>query len=548
MINNLDVKAIKYKFLSLLKETELLINENRIKTSPPIQSLFPRVDYYKEFSTEEIQRVNKDLPSLIDEIDSVITPTNEKVNVYINKVAEYITLLYDEKLIQTIYSPFVFDNWLDTVSRTESTQTDHSPIFYANIIIDSLRDNESVPAYNELSPHFIKILKHSKNNFEDDIKTMLSFYKEGKIKRNTYAANIFDAIIGLFAFMFLDGKAKIAPYYGLFGYILLDNGLKQDALVFFQKSIEMEKDYYTGYVGLADTYRYMDEHEKAIKQYSKAISIVDKYKQSEETPHFLDTYNTETSYYTDCFYSLSLCYANLNQFEKSISYIERAIEEKDTSHIGHKIDKFESLASAKEYILNLYSKYEKNDNIDESDFSKLGSDPRIHETFIALYNRENKNWETLSTKSLKILKNINFMENCYNIIEPDDYSPLTLQYFKIIEIELYDKILKKIEVWLLNKSTLTLNLRSDIYSNNKFKKVTLASYLYVFSESDVKDFLKEIYPNYYNFLSGSLLSIIDKLLKVRNGTAHRSLTTKQKHEEIKKIIIDNKIFDKFCEL
>ena len=159
-----------------------------------------------------------------------------------------------------------------------------------------------------------------------------------------------------------------------------------------------------------------------------------------------------------------------------------------------------------------------------------------------------KNWETLSTTSLIILKNINFFETFFNVTEPDDYSPLTSQYFKIMEIELYDKILKKIEVWLLNKSISTLNLRSDIYYNNKFKKVTLASYSYIFSEPSIKDFLIDIYPHYYDFLSSNLIRIIDKLLIVRNGTAHRSLTTKQKHQEIKGIIVDNKIFDKLCEL
>ena len=50
-----------------------------------------------------------------------------------------------------------------------------------------------------------------------------------------------------------------------------------------------------------------------------------------------------------------------------------------------------------------------------------------------------------------------------------------------------------------------------------------------------------MYPNYYDFLSHNLIDIINEIIVIRNGSAHRSLTPKEKHLKIKSIIIDNKI-------
>jgi len=170
MIENLDIKTNKYKALSLLKETTLIINRNIIKTQTPIQSLFPEINNDKNLSVEVLKHLRSEMYAYIDKTDSILTPTNEHVNIYFDKVAEYIASSYYKKLNHTIYSPLVFSNWMWGVYNEKGV---------------------SLKTSIELSPHFIEIFKTEKNNFIVDIENILNFYKEGKIKRKTFASYVF---------------------------------------------------------------------------------------------------------------------------------------------------------------------------------------------------------------------------------------------------------------------------------------------------------------------------------------------------------------------
>jgi len=524
---NKDINLLKEKYnaLSLLTQFFLIINRDKSKLlfEPPIVFLAAAGDTNNPNLIKNLFRQLLNTPFYSD---NLFTPTNETPEKYVNNVINYYNLTLKEKIDKSIYSEYVFTRWLIDV--------------YSENGID-------MPTDLILSENFQYVLGKKNLNVITDIITALEIYKAGKINRNIFKAHFLDPVMGLLVYIFNE-NSKCAPSYCLIGNMLLENGLKKEALSFFEKAIIIEEDYVTGYIGIADLQRYSNNYEKAIDFYLKAISLLDKFKREDKTSYFLEVCDLK-SQYTECYYSLSICFSNLKQFDNAIKYIDNALESDDSTFIGHKIDKYESLGSVKEYVLALLEKSKE----DEFDYTKSIELPtNIKEIFNSLYENNYlsvyyKNWNRLTEDSRKILKNINFLETVCNSVELNEYSLLTTQYFKIIEIELYNRILKKLEAWLVQESKYSLQLRSDIYSNKKFKKVSLASYRYIFSDSAVLYFLEGEYPNYLKFLSMELLNIFDEILEVHNGAKHRSLTNKEKHLLIKSRIIDNKILDVLCE-
>lgn len=531
MAINYDLLNTKYKALSLLKKISLLEKINGLSLKIHPTTITGAVENDRQHPPQVIRGLFNELTKMDFYSDNLFTPTNELPQRYIEGVVNYLSYGNNKKLNHAMYSTLIFSRWLFDVYNENGFPMSSKPF---------------------LSDYYFDLLKTKQINLINDAEKALNYFITDSIKRNTFKIHFLDAIMALLLPVFIDdGHAESA--YCLIGNMLLDNGYKNEAIKLFSTSTQIEDDYYTGYIGLADAYRYKNEYQNAIVNYNTALSIVYKYRNKNIKPYFLTDIKDELSLSVDCHYGISICQANLNNFDLSLHHINEALRLDSGSYFGYKTDKFESLDNVRSFIHELFAQYKKTSDV-ELDFSTSAKlDPKISEVFSTLYQNnyfgsQHESWKNLSPDSLKILKNIFFFETIFANIETDDYSPITSQYFKIIEIELFNRILKKLELWIKTHSIDNLSFSNSIFSNKTFNKVTLGSYRFIFSELAVKDFLKQIYNDYYNFLTSDLIRILEKIIELRNGANHRSLTSKAKHSAIKEIIIKEGLFDILCKL
>jgi len=387
----------------------------------------------------------------------------------------------------------------------------------------------------------------------EDANRAINLFKNKNIIKNSFPQHFLLGAIHLVLSAILEkeiGLNSIEGSYGWIGHILLENADLENAEYFLKRSVQVNSEYNSGYNGLADVYRHMRKYSESILQSKKELFITDKYKDSKDKPIYFKTVEDYNSLYADCYYNIAVCSAYIYDYKTAFYYIDKAIG-LNSDYFGQKLDHFNDLKDVKDYITNLYNDFKKDIIIDSSNISM--SNPAVREIITTLFKdnsliKECSYYTFLTEKSQIVLENTFAMEIIKDGFNQKDYSHFTNHYIKVLEIELFYKIIKKLESWIIQNDIKDIDLRYDIYGDKEFKRAPLGSYRFILSERKIKECLQANFENNYIFVCSEIPDMIEKLREIRNGGAHLNLTDHEKYIKIKNILFEQGFLEKISKL
>ncbi len=497
LLSKLNQKYLAYSQVKLLT---LLLEKDKIKLqqdlSKYLQNIKNDLEYQDGQFSSDFQTINQHFSSF----QYKFTPSNEDIPTYLKKVNENTEQTFLVQINHTIYSKIVFGLWIKDIFRVNDRQD--------NLI-------------QHLNYEYFRLLNSFEVDLLVDVDRALSLYQSDKILTNSYRFHYLYPIANLLISAIYKPLSKFEVYYALLGNILLENFEKESAIYFFNQTIKINPNYHSGYIGLSDIYKDASDHELSIAYSLKALKILDKYKKYKTKPWFLSVLTDYNSYYAECYYNIAFCYAKQNKFSDATRYIGKAMELKTKFH-GYRLDKFSDFNSVNDFIQALHKEFLEKEEVK----SKLGALENLSfkDILQTTYNEESIQQlpfiNLLTNTSKEKMKTIHFTEAFYADIDSKNYTPLISEYFGILENELRDKLLKKIEAWISQNSVNILTFSRELFKEGRFNIVMLSSYKDILYEENVMGYISNYLSDKKDFLYNTLLPKIDVIKNIRNDAAH----------------------------
>ena len=109
--------------------------------------------------------------------------------------------------------------------------------------------------------------------------------------------------------------------------------------------------------------------------------------------------------------------------------------------------------------------------------------------------------------------------------------------------------MKKIEVWCNTNKIMEIDLGEKIYKRRRFSnEISLGDYQFILNNPTIKKMLTEMFPSQSKYLFSTLLTSIEDVRRIRNGSLHRSLTDQEKLQKIHEILFDSGVIENISRL
>jgi tetratricopeptide (TPR) repeat protein len=379
----------------------------------------------------------------------------------------------------------------------------------------------------ELHLKFKKILNRKNEN-------MLDFLTLGKVYKNQHGYyNIMDSVT-------LQALGVHLCYINCY----------EDAKFFLMQSIIIERKNHHSYQWLGDCFRFQNKFDIALLHYKKAISI--KEAQYDLPGIDVDNYDSDIGEY---YYCLGMAYTGLNNYTKAIEYFIKAKTLKDNAFFGYIHEGFSGWDDIIEKIRSIQNDFEKKINPTQNDYDDAIEKIETITGIIDYGKSANYIAEIISNLTFFSLLNENsrsFLksaETLYHSYPEDlDYSPVMLQYCKIIESELLNKFVNRLKKWAKSNNQ-QIQTGPDISKDiNKFERIFLGNYIHILKNDIVKRFIDEQYPELKDYLKNKLPAIIKEIATYRNSSAHTNQSTKQKVTHVRNIILERGLLENIAKL
>ncbi|NLT50349.1 MAG: tetratricopeptide repeat protein [Ignavibacteria bacterium] len=318
------------------------------------------------------------------------------------------------------------------------------------------------------------------------------------------------------------------------------------AKIFYITATIIDNKYFLAYEYLADCYADNSQYEYALLNYEKALSLINVYKNN--NPH-ANELNPSTAIY----YGLAKCYEMLIDYDNARKYYSYALTQEDGNFFGFiyfdSISINESLKQLEIIQENFISKQNNGNDFVEltNDVSLIGENYYYHNV------RNEKELEVAVIKRITFYKKLSnkgraFLITAEYLIDnfPKflDCAPIMIEYCKLLEQELYEKIYKKLEAWSKAKN---IDIQTGPNSNNinKFERIFLGSYVHLTNDISFIQFINENFSEKDRvFLLQNLKVCVNEIIEYRNSSAHKNQTTYEKVVYVRNKLITEGVLEK----
>ncbi len=145
-------------------------------------------------------------------------------------------------------------------------------------------------------------------------------------------------------------------------------------------------------------------------------------------------------------------------------------------------------------------------------------------------------YSNLEKVSKELLVLVEYLSFKYGLVG-SDYSPIILEYCKIVEIELFEKFTRKYESWILQNGIYLQTGKDKVKDINKFDKLTLGNYPILFNRKETKEFLRQHYNNVLKKMDKKFSNKLESITSIRNKCAHRATLGLEDLEKVKRIVL-----------
>jgi tetratricopeptide (TPR) repeat protein len=408
---------------------------------------------------------------------------------------------------------------------------------YINELIDKINKYVKLLESNDLSSEYME-------NPEEIFKYALQFGNNNDIK--DFQTTLTNTII-IYEHLDIDSFNQIflVRLYAL-GHILFEWKKYYESIYFSFQAIFLNNLYHQSYQQIGDCFRFLKQYEKALIFYERGLSIVEN--KFDKCP--LNVTN-KNSYIGEYYYNIGMVYKVVGKKELSLKYLLNAKYLKENKYFGYRNEGYSSIDDLIKSIIEIQSQYENIENPSEEDLENTirhvqeAVSPTIENIFTPSSNCVNIEdytfFNKLSEQSKLFFKTAEHL--FYTYPSTLDYSPVMIEYCKVVETELREKFLSNLEKWVSynNHSIQTGTKRKDV---NKFKKVTLGAYQHLLANPIVKSFIVQSYPKdiQYMFLE-DLSKKMKMITDLRNCSAHINATTYEKVSAMRKLLIYESVLD-----
>ena len=330
----------------------------------------------------------------------------------------------------------------------------------------------------------------------------------------------------------LGGRLSILEYY-------------EDSVKLIIESIKLDEYYYHGFTELGEIYRKCKLYEQAIELFSISEDIV-----SNHWDKCSQNVATNESELASIYYNLGLCYHYKKNYNGATSYIQKANNLTKDGFFSYLYDGFSSLSNVFLLIREEQNKFENIHKPKQKDFDAFSDTVHNHTLntvkdinyavnyqFFANLSEKGKEFFSTADYLFHILKSRNF-----------DFAPVMVEYSKVVEVEIFERIYKPLEKWA-NKNNTRIKTGKSNSHTNRFDTITLGGLIHLVKLPVFKKFVKVSYNNSsQSFINSHLPNILNKITKLRNSSAHKNSSNLKKASELRKILIEENLLKKITEL